>query len=241
MIIPPEKTIGESVFESKLGLLLLENDEFVADEIPGETGDAPESGTDERPLGDIESGYRRDGNEHVGREEIIDEESDETHEEELRELGCIRLLFRSGKGPVFVPDETVDVGDDEGERLVEGVDGDGEDHRVEDDEVRLGPEKIPEEGHDGGENADIDKGIEASDEDELGDLPDDRNTTADDRRGENSSGGGDDEKGEDGEPNIGKEFRLGGGEYGEREKTDEDSRGQTEFIVLPGRERRCFL
>ncbi len=101
----------------------LEDDEFVADEIPGESSNATDSRTDEAPLISSESSYLMEKREDERRCADINDETDEADKEKLSEFSGGFLAVLYPEGPVLVPEVAIDICDDEGNAFVQDEEG----------------------------------------------------------------------------------------------------------------------
>ena len=109
--------------ENAVRKLFLEDEELVADEIPGHAGDTSERRTQEPPLLMVHTAERRDRGEDERCEKNIDEETDDTDDQELDEFLATSFGRLVGEDPVFVPEETVEIRNEERDCLVDDVEG----------------------------------------------------------------------------------------------------------------------
>ena len=157
----------------------LEDDEFVADEIPGESGNTSDRRADESPLVGGKSSYLMEEGEDERRSTDIDDEADEADQEELGEFGGGLLAVFRSESPVLVPEVAVDIRDDEGDALVEDEKGNRGEEGEEDVAGCDGGAGQGGEGEHECESAEVDQGVQYSDDDEFGELPDDGKLSAD--------------------------------------------------------------
>ena len=107
--------------ENAVRKLFLEDEELVADEIPGHAGDTSERRTQEPPLLMVHTAERRDRGEDERCEKNIDEETDDTDDQELDEFLATSFGRLVGEDPVFVPEETVEEKRKSIDPSVEGI------------------------------------------------------------------------------------------------------------------------
>ena len=126
--------------ENAVRKLFLEDEELVADEIPGHAGDTSERRTQEPPLLMVHTAERRDRGEDERCEKNIDEETDDTDDQELDEFLATSFGRLVGEDPVFVPEETVEIRDEERDCFVDDVEGNSD--RTDYDDGSVGSDTV---------------------------------------------------------------------------------------------------
>ena len=133
------------------------------------------------------------------------------------------------EGPVLVPEVAVDIGNDERYRLVERIVGDdGSGNR------EPGSRGVKEDESEEGEDTDIDERVHTADDDELGELPDERESAREPGGDDQTEQCEDDDNRHEDEAEGEIETWLGGLEDGEEDESDDESGRETEEIIPLG-------
>ncbi len=138
-----------------LGVALLEDEELVADEVPGEDEDGRDEGADIGPGLVGEAGWYGHDVDDEARDADVHEEADEADCQEVSEFFADVFAVFLGERPVLIPDEAIDDGREHREALEDA-------HHVAIRDVAEIDEEI--------EETEVDDGVGHADEAKLSEL-----------------------------------------------------------------------